>query len=65
MRGKGIPYINRSGNQNAPTRRGDLICTVVVEVPRGLSEKQKEALRTFADACGEKNYTKKAKHKKK
>lgn len=65
LRGKGIPYINRSGNQNAPTRRGDLICTVVVEVPRGLSEKQKEALRTFADACGEKNYTKKAKHKKK
>lgn len=65
LRGKGIPYINRSGNQSAPTRRGDLICTVVVEVPRGLSEKQKEALRTFADACGEKNYTKKVKHKKK
>ncbi len=64
LRGKGIPYINRSGSQSTPTRRGDLICTVVVEVPRGLSEKQKEALRTFADACGEKNYIKK-KHKKK
>ena len=65
LRGKGIPYINRSGNQNAPTRRGDLVCTVVVEVPRGLSEKQKEALRTFADACGEKHYSKKGKNKKK
>ena len=65
LRGKGIPYINRSGNQNAPTRRGDLICTVVVEVPRGLSEKQKDALRTFAEACGEKNYSKKGKNKKK
>ena len=65
LRGMGIPYINRSGNQNAPTRRGDLVCTVVVEVPRGLSEKQKEALRTFADACGEKHYSKKGKNKKK
>lgn len=65
LRGKGIPYINRSGNQNAPTRRGDLVCTVVVEVPRGLSEKQKEALRTFAEACGEKHYSKKGKNKKK
>ncbi len=65
LRGKGIPYINRSGNQNAPQKRGDLICTVVVEVPRGLSEKQKDILRDFADACGEKNYAKKGKHKKK
>ncbi len=65
LRGKGIPYINRSGNQNAPQKRGDLICTVVVEVPRGLSEKQKDLLRDFADACGEKNYAKKGKHKRK
>ncbi len=65
LRGKGVPYINRSGSATASPRRGDLICTVVVEVPRGLSDKQKDALRAFADACGEKNYTKKGKHKKK
>ncbi len=52
LRGKGIPYINSS-------RRGDLIFTVNVEIPRSLNEKQREAMRTFADACGEKNYTKK------
>ena len=53
LRGKGIPYINNSG------RRGDLIFAVNVEVPRGLSEKQKELLREFASACGENNYGKK------
>ena len=35
-----------------------------VEIPRGLSEKQKDALREFAEACGEKNYTKKGKFTK-
>ncbi len=54
MRGKGVPYIN---SQN---RRGDLIFTINVEIPKGLTEKQKEALRGFADLCGEKNYTKKS-----
>ena len=59
LRGKGIPYVNdRSG------RRGDLICTVVVEIPRGLSDKQREAMQNFAEACGEKNYTKKSKFTK-
>ncbi len=60
LRGKGIPYVN-----NQSGRRGDLICTITVEVPRGLSEKQKEALRVFAEACGEKNYAKKSKFFKK
>ncbi len=60
MRGKGIPYVNSSNG-----RRGDIICTVVVDIPKGLSEKQKDLLREFAEACGEKNYTKKSKHKKK
>ena len=55
MRGKGVPHIN---NEN---RRGDLIFTVVVEIPKGLSEKQKEAMRGFADLCGEKHYAKKSK----
>ncbi len=54
MRGKGIPYINNSN------RRGDLIFTVQVEIPRGLNDKQKEAMKQFADSCGEVNY---AKHK--
>ncbi len=55
MKGKGVPYVNTSN------RRGDLIFTVNVEVPKGLSEKQKEAMRAFADSCGEKNYAKKSK----
>ena len=59
LRGKGIPYVNdRQG------RRGDLIITVNVEIPRGLSDKQKDALREFAEACGEKNYAKKGKFTK-
>ena len=59
LRGKGIPYVNSSNG-----RRGDLICTVNVEIPRGLSEKQKDAMREFAEACGEKNYAKKSKFTK-
>ena len=55
LKGKGIPYV-RSNN-----RRGDLIFRVNVEIPKGLSEKQKDAMRNFADLCGEKNYTKKSK----
>ncbi len=55
MRGKGVPYVNTSN------RRGDLIFTVTVEIPKGLNEKQKDAMRAFADSCGEKNYTKKSK----
>ena len=51
---KGIPYVNNSG------RRGDLIFTVNVEVPKGLSEKQKEHMRAFAESCGENNYEKKS-----
>ena len=50
---KGIPYVNNSG------RRGDLIFTVNVEIPRSLTEKQKEHMRAFADSCGKSNYTKK------
>ena len=53
LRQKGVPYINNAG------RRGDLIFTVKVEIPKGLSEKQKEQMRAFADACGDTNYTKK------
>ncbi len=54
IRQKGLPYIN---NQN---RKGDLIFTVNVEIPKGLSEKQKDHMRAFADACGDSNYSKKS-----
>ncbi len=54
MRGKGIPYVNGGG------RRGDLVFRATVEIPKGLSDKQKDAMRAFADSCGESNY---AKHK--
>ena len=51
IRGKGMPYVNS-------TRKGDLIFTVSVEIPKGLSEDQKDILRSFADSCGENNYAK-------
>ena len=50
---KGIPYLNN------PQKRGDLVFTVNVEVPRGLNEKQKDKLREFAESCGNSNYSKK------
>lgn len=53
LRGKGIQ------NPNYPSRRGDLIFTTVVEIPKGLSGKQKEYMRAFAESCGESNYKKK------
>ena len=54
LRGKGIPYVNSN-------RRGDLIFTVTVEIPKGLTEKQKDAMKAFADSCGEGNYSKRKK----
>ncbi len=54
LKGKGIPYINNAN------RRGDLIFTAIVEIPRGLTDKQKAAMQAFAESCGESNY---AKHK--
>ena len=53
LRGKGIQ------NLNYPNRKGDLIFTTVVEIPKGLSSKQKEHMRAFAESCGENNYKKK------
>lgn len=54
LRQKGVPYVNNS------SRRGDIIFTVNIEIPRGLNEKQREKMREFADACGESNYSKKS-----
>ena len=51
LRGKGIPYI-RGKN------RGDEYVTVDVEVPKGLSAKQKELLKEFEALSEGKNYKK-------
>lgn len=53
VRQKGIPYVNNSN------KRGDLVFSVNVEIPKGLNEKQKEHMRAFAESCGEGNYGKK------
>ncbi len=53
LRQKGIPYINNS------SKRGDLVFTVNVEIPKGLNKDQKEKMRAFAESCKESNYTKK------
>ena len=53
LKQKGIPYINNAN------RRGDLIFSVNIEIPKGLSEKQKDHMRAFADSCKESNYSKK------
>ncbi len=50
LRGKGIPYPNS-------TRRGDHYVTVNVEVPRNLSNKQKELLRQFSGQLKPENHT--------
>ena len=52
MKSRGIPDVN------SPGRRGDLIFTVSVEIPHGLSSRQKEHIRSFAESCGEHNYAK-------
>ena len=47
LRGKGIPYL-RNANQ-----RGDHYVTVTVDVPTRMNERQKEALRKYAEEMGE------------
>ncbi len=54
MRGKGIP-IPRYGGKS----RGNLYLRCVVETPKNLTEKQKDILRAFGDATGNRNYQKK------
>lgn len=55
LRGKGIPILDSKSG------RGDEIITVLVEVPKSLTPKQKELLRSFADSCGDTNYSKRTK----
>ncbi|MBE6563270.1 MAG: molecular chaperone DnaJ [Ruminococcaceae bacterium] len=54
LRQKGVQNVNYK-------TRGNLYVTVVVEVPKNLNGEQKDLLKKFADACGEKNYSKREK----
>lgn len=46
LRGKGVPKINSKS-------RGDQYVNVIVDIPKALTEKQKEALKNFMEAMGE------------
>lgn len=46
LKGKGVPKVNSSA-------RGDQYVKVVVDIPKNLNAKQKEALEVFMEACGE------------
>ncbi len=58
LRGKGIQALNSRS-------RGDLIFTIVVEVPKNLSETQKKLLRDFEQSCDDHNLSEKATFKEK
>ena len=51
LKGKGFPHLSGRG-------RGDQFVRMTIEVPKNLSEKQKEILKEFDSASGEKNYQK-------
>ncbi len=51
LKGKGIPNLRRDG-------RGDQYVTVHVEIPKGLSNEQKELIKQFDASMTGKNYTK-------
>lgn len=51
LKGKGIPHINGRG-------RGDQFVRMTIEVPKNLSQKQKDILKEFDDSAEEKNYQK-------
>lgn len=52
IKDKGVVYVN------SPSRYGDLIVTVNVEIPKGLSDKQKDLIREFDNATGTSHYSK-------
>ncbi len=56
LKGKGVPRVNSSG-------RGDQYVKVIVDIPKNLNDKQKDALKAFMEACGE-NIGEGASHKK-
>jgi molecular chaperone DnaJ len=56
LKGKGISRVNSSG-------RGDQYVKVIVDVPKTLNDKQKEALKLFMEASGEETSSKEKKGK--
>ena len=56
LKGKGVPRVNSSG-------RGDQYVKVIVDIPKNLNDKQKDALKAFMEACGE-NVGEGTQHKK-
>ena len=46
LKGKGVPKVHSSA-------RGDQYVKVIVDTPKNLTSKQKEALEAFMEACGE------------
>lgn len=53
LRGKGAKKLQRDG-------RGDQMVKVILEVPKNLNKKQKDALQEFSDQLSEKNYEKRS-----
>ena len=53
LRGKGVANVNTK-------RKGNLIITVTVEVPKNLTAEQKRILGEFAKSCGDQNNVKRA-----
>ncbi len=51
LRNKGVPYVNGRG-------RGDQYVRIALEVPKNLSNKQKEALKNYDSLMTDKNYEK-------
>ena len=51
LKGKGIPHINGRG-------RGDQYVKVTIEIPKNLSQKQKEMIKSFDSSATDKNYQK-------
>lgn len=56
LKGKGIPKVQANG-------RGDQYVKVIVEIPKHLNEKAKEALKAFMEATGEESPTESGKKK--
>ena len=53
LKNRGVQHVNNA------KQRGDLYFKVIVEVPTGLTERQKNILREFNESCGNKNHIKK------
>ena len=51
LKGKGIPSLNGRG-------RGDQFVQVTIEVPKNLSQKQKDILKEFDSSATDRNYQK-------